>query len=846
MNNFPSMFADKKERPSGKGRFLIGDLESVGLIRATRKASDIHILTLQDYFSGDYWIFFDPYEKRINPSKLEMEGEQDGYIEDGVRMLMESEAFSFQNGVGFDLHVFERCFPWFKYNYLESRASRPHADIFPFKYMDTMLVSQLTYPDRPLPPQAYAIGAGNTGPHSIAAHGIRIGRYKPDHDDWSTLTDAMIHRNIEDVAIGTDMLKWLMEGDWAEQKARGVNKSTGFGIEAAYQMEQQVALMISRQEQRGFRFDMAQAYKDYCAIDKEMEDTAAAVDPLIPLRLITKPYKFADLKTRYDAAVKAGFPLDELKPVFNGINQVMKEKGDLGRMGDKATMWSLTTKSGDYSKRLQSYYPEMRGNINDTHDPLVAGAFTPISFEHIGLGNLDYIKEKVLYPLGWRGVNLSDSEQEWYDEHGSTRYPWSGKIDDDSLKLWKSKQDVPEWAQQVVNYYILRSRRSVILNRGDLDHFLEKGQWPKQKNGRHECRGLLAVAYSKEYDMMAMEYFAKFREWPTDPDEDWRVPAAAFSIGTPTFRMRHRFVVNIPARGLWPLRHLFIASKGKMILGCDGAGLELRMLSHFMNDPEYQDVILHGDIHTHNQHKAGLPTRDMAKTFIYAWMYGSGVDGLARLAGISVSDMEQCISKFKAELPKLTSLVERTEEACRKFGYLHAIDGRWARVRRKNGKPLLHTSLNLLLQMTGSLVMKYGECMAEAQMLAEGVALDDKGYPAFVANVHDEVQLEVPESEVLTMEYELPYTTDGFENEKKAIKAVFDVEEKRAFTDEQGRKWSAAVKVSAANGVIVCRRSYHRAGHILMSAFEDAGVKFNMRCPLSGEFKIGRSWADTH
>ena len=536
MEHFPSMFANKADRPSGKGRFLVGDLEGVGLVRAIRKPSDIHVITLQDYFSGDYWIFFDPIEKRINPSELQMEGEQDGYIEDGVRMLLESEAFCFQNGVGFDLHVFERCFPWFKYNYCESRAARPHADIFPFKFMDTMLVSQLTYPDRPLPPQAYAIGAGNTGPHSIAAHGIRMGRYKPDHDDWSTLTDAMIHRNVEDVAIGTDMLKWLMEGDWAEQKARGLNKTTGYGIETAYQMELQVALMISRQEQRGFRFDMAQAYKDYCAIDKEMEDTAAAVDPLIPLRLVTKPYKFADLKSRYDAAVKAGFTESELKPIFNGINQTMKAMGDEARMGDKATMWSLTTKSGDYSKRLQGYFPEMRGNINDTHDPLVAGAFTPISFEHIGLGNLDYIKEKVLYPLGWRGVNLSDSEQEWYDEHGTTRYPWSGKIDDDSLELWKKKQEVPEWAQQVVNYYILRSRRSVILNRGDLDHFLEKGQWPKQKNGRHECRGLLAVAYCKEHDMMAMEYFAKFREWPTSEDEDWRVPAAAFSIGTNTFR----------------------------------------------------------------------------------------------------------------------------------------------------------------------------------------------------------------------------------------------------------------------------------------------------------------------
>jgi hypothetical protein len=34
-----------------------------------------------------------------------------------------------------------------------------------------------------------------------------------------------------------------------------------------------------------------------------------------------------------------------------------------------------------------------------------------------------------------------------------------------------------------------------------------------------------------------------------------------------------------------------------------------------MNDPEYQEVILSGDIHTHNQHLAGLDKRDYAKTF---------------------------------------------------------------------------------------------------------------------------------------------------------------------------------------------------------------------------------------
>lgn len=861
LQHWPFMYEDGKSPLSGAGRFLVADIESMGLHRQTRGANDLHVITIEDFYSGEQFVFFDPIEKRKNPTELPTwEGEQDGYIADGVKFLMESEAHSFQNYVGFDGLVLERCFPWYKWKPTESRKHLKHTDIWPFKEMDTMILSQLLYPDRPLDFKAYGLGLGATGPHSIAAHGIRMGRHKPEHDDWSTLTEDMIHRNREDVSIGRDMLEYLMTGDWAEHVRRGINKATGHGIHDAYAMEIQVAMMIARQELRGFRFDVGQAIKDFDAIDKEMEAIADAVEPYIPLRLETDPYNFQRLKQRYDSAVKnwdsiymgSHYGLDSvregyLKAIFNEIHQTMcKIPEDSRRIGTLATQWKLTTSKGDYTKALQKVYPEMRGNVNDTPDPMVAGAFTPLSFEQLGLGSLDYVKEKVLWPRGWVGINYSDSEEEWVKEHGEARYPWSGKIDDDSLKAWKAKGTIPEWAEKIVNYYILRSRRSVILNKGDLEKFEKNGEWPKQASGRRECRGLLAVAYNKDYDLTGGEYYAKFKEWPTSDEEEWRVPAAAFSIGTNTFRMRHRFVVNIPARGLFPLRHLFIARKGYKILGCDGAGLELRMLAHFMADAVYQEIILHGDIHTHNQLKAGLPTRDMAKTFIYAFLYGSGVGGLARLAGISNADMEACIARFKAELPALATLIERCEQAGKKFGYLQAIDGRWGRIRKSGGKLVMHTALNVLLQMTGSLVMKYGECIAEDEMIKEGVALDEFGYPAFVANVHDEVQMEVPEDEVLSMDYQLTYTLEGFENEKKAIKAVWDAEEKRAHTDECGRLWSAPVKLSAADGSIHCRRNYHRAGHILCDSFAAAGVKFNMRCPLAGEYKLGASWAETH
>ena len=65
-------------------------------------------------------------------------------------------------------------------------------------------------------------------------------------------------------------------------------------------------------------------------------------------------------------------------------------------------------------------------------------------------------------------------------------------------------------------------------------------------------------------------------------------------------------------------------SKGYKLVGCDASGLELRMLAHYMNDDKYTNEILTGDIHTANQKSAGLQTRDQAKTFIYAFLYGAG------------------------------------------------------------------------------------------------------------------------------------------------------------------------------------------------------------------------------
>lgn len=222
----------------------------------------------------------------------------------------------------------------------------------------------------------------------------------------------------------------------------------------------------------------------------------------------------------------------------------------------------------------------------------------------------------------------------------------------------------------------------------------------------------------------------------------------------------------------------------------------------------------------------------LTNSFEHKVLYGSGIPNLAKVCGLSEKEMKKVIDNFKRELPALANLIDKVQEVASKRGYLKAIDGRWGRIRKQNGEYILHTALNVLLQMTGSLCMKYAQVRAEGIMIKENVALDSMGFPAFLGNIHDEVQMEVPESEVKLYTYTIK------PEEWKA-------EEKREHINEVGI-WSAPEIINSTDEELIIQRKYHRAGEILAGAMKWAGEFFSMSIPLAGEYKIGQSWGDTH
>jgi DNA polymerase I-like protein with 3'-5' exonuclease and polymerase domains len=220
--------------------------------------------------------------------------------------------------------------------------------------------------------------------------------------------------------------------------------------------------------------------------------------------------------------------------------------------------------------------------------------------------------------------------------------------------------------------------------------------------------------------------------WIKAVGEDGRIHGRVRHIGAVTGRMAHSSpnMAQIPAvRAEYgkQCRELFTVPDGRVLVGADASGLELRMLAHYMDDENYTKEILTGDIHTANQKAAGLDNRDDAKTFIYAFLYGAGDAKIGSIVGGSAAHGKRLKASFLENTPALADLRSETM-ADAETGFLTGLDGRRIRVRSA------HAALNTLLQGAGAVVMK--QAIVILYDLLERV--DFK----LVAQVHDEWQIE--------------------------------------------------------------------------------------------------------
>ena len=234
--------------------------------------------------------------------------------------------------------------------------------------------------------------------------------------------------------------------------------------------------------------------------------------------------------------------------------------------------------------------------------------------------------------------------------------------------------------------------------------------------------------------LMLQKRIAQVDSWFKHLANDQRVHGFVIPNGAITGRMSHAKpnLAQIPA-SYSPYgkdcRSCWIVPDDYKLVGIDASGLELRMLAHYMNDEEFKNEILNGDIHTANQKLAGLESRDQAKTFIYALIYGGSDLRLGQVVGGNRKDGARLRKSFIDNLPSFGTLKDRVERATAKK-YLKGLDGRKVFIRSE------HAALNTLLQSAGAIVMK--QALVNLNNKIKEKELDAH----FVANVHDEWQIE--------------------------------------------------------------------------------------------------------
>ena len=306
--------------------------------------------------------------------------------------------------------------------------------------------------------------------------------------------------------------------------------------------------------------------------------------------------------------------------------------------------------------------------------------------------------------------------------------------------------------------------------------FTPTGQPMVDESILKKVQGIPQAALIANY-LMIQKRLAQVNSWIKELNESTgRVHGYVNPNGAVTGRMTHSHpnMAQIPSSSSpygKECRSCWTVPENYKLVGIDASGLELRMLAHYLDDEGYTNEILNGDIHTANQKLAGLESRDQAKTFIYALLYGAGDAKLGTVAGRGREAGKRLRQSFFDNLPSFKTLTRRVQREA-KAGFVKGLDGRKLTVRSE------HAALNTLLQGAGAIIMK------QALILLDGKLkyLDAK----FVANVHDEWQIECHES-------------------------IAD-----------------------------------QVGQLGVDAIIEAGKILNLNCPLDGDYNVGNNWSETH
>ena len=724
------------------------------------------------------------------------------------------------NGINYDLMVCQAAFGMeFTLGFEGVSSTWDGKDV---GIIDTYVLSKTLFPDR----------AG----HSIEYFGSILGEEKidwrqkaidlglieynsPKGAEFKQYHPEMLVYNERDVSVNIKTYHYLMKewGDWKWDNA--------------FELEQYVAWIVTRQSHRGFWFDKELAIKNVQELDALMENHRQIVEPHLP----EKPLGKTKLKEFTPPATQ--FKKDET-PSAHIIKWVEKHGGKITKtmMGYCATLYG----SNHYLPIMRPVKTHEPASISDS--TFIKGFLVNLGWEPTNVKEKDLTldsKKKKLSPEKFAETVERYVEQTLNSPFCKIRLEKVGATRS-TLKAKLLRHDLSKPLK------VLTNPTFTVGQEKQIDPTLEEmnSQFPYVQNivewltYNHRRNSILGGGFDlDEEDEAETGFLPNVRE-------DGRIPTPADTCGAATGRMKHKLVCNIPrVTSLYgePIRRLFGVGNGKDTIqfAFDFASLEAMIEAHYCwkwdttEDKSYCNSLIQekpNDVHTKTakviSELLGKDfSRSNAKSTKYACAYGAQAAKIAKTVGCDLATGETVFDAYwqaAKPLADFKTALTRYWETVGKKKYIIGLDGRKISSRSK------HSLVNSAFQSAGVICAKRSAVYQDVEFRKLGIDVNfwledwkNKPYVQSLIMYHDECQMEVKHGLIKYKKFETE-------------------EDRKSWINTQDEEW---LKLDTPKGLFAARSI---VVDICRKSVEDTSKFYKLNVQLAIDPQFGLEWASCH
>jgi len=506
-------------------------------------------------------------------------------------------------------------------------------------------------------------------PHSLQAWGIRLKKHKGDFHEFDKFSDEMVEYWYGDIEVTHDLFKHFSPVIWDND------------WKLSLRTEHDVQIELVRTQYYGFYFDKNKAQFLLNSVQQKMK------------------------------TLEEQFQID-FPPKLTEVNRIkyrLKKDGtEMATVSNAKAKYAMTNLEGN-DLVCFDWIEFKPGSPKDRIDALWDAGWKPVDRTKTAIS---FARKKVGDPYG-KSVDAMD--QDFYDQKKQHLDRYGFTVSEDNLGTLP--EDAPTGAKALAQWLTLEGRRSSLV------------------------------------------------EWIGQCKDDNRIHGKIQSIGAWTGRCAHKDpnTANISSpfhkdpKRVTPLtaveevkkqydehlRACWTVPSGSWLVGTDADGIQLRVLADYLwrmfDEDQYAQAIMLGkkedetDIHNVNKNALDVPngTRDMAKTFIYAWLLGAGVAKTAQILKVNMKEAQDARTRFEMSIGGLYDLKNNYIKKVGENGWFRGYDGRQVKV------PSTHKALAGILQNGEACLMKHTLLRWHDVARKEGIRFKMVGF------IHDEYQVEV-------------------------------------------------------------------------------------------------------